>query len=133
MVIIYALHNDLLSRLHCRKRLSPFNNNSSRLVWDRVTMWVLGRVFHQCIHAIYEGIRNGVLKVFRLGIDLVQRKAHALYEKEFEQAMTTHEFSRHRETRPGQLNPVVGCVTHITSLSQPFEELGHGGITKLPG
>src|SRR6266699_6961787 len=95
MVVSHALHDDLLPWGHRRERLAPGNDNSTSLVGDRVAMRVFCWVFQQGIHALHELVGNSMLDLFRFRIDLVQRKAHDLDQKEFQQTMTANERGCH--------------------------------------
>src|SRR5712691_9964969 len=69
--------------------------------------------------------------MFRFRIDLVQRKAHDADQKEFQQTMTTNEFSCHGLTSLGQFHTVIGGIAHVATLTQPLEELGDACIAQL--
>src|SRR5207249_2149726 len=107
------------------------NTDRTHLVGNGVSMRILRRMSEQGIHTLHERLRNGMLDLFGLRIDFVERKAHDLDEKEFQQAMSAHQASSHRLTSFSEFDAMIRSVAHIASLSKPLKELSHGRIAQL--
>ena len=71
----------------CREWLARWHHDSTSSVRNGITMRVRGRMSKQRFHAFHKLVRNGMLDLFRLSINLVQGEAHDLHQKEFKQAM----------------------------------------------
>ena len=79
-------------------------------------MRVLGRVFQQGIHTLHERIGNSMLDLFGFRIHLVQRKAHDLDQKEFQQTMPAYKFCCHLLACLGQFHAMIGDIVDVATL-----------------